>query len=77
MNEHQEHEHEDGQEPTEQIEPRGRGGNLAGIRAALTRPAGEGPAHWGGARPRREVVPVPIDVAGGRLPGRGALPRIS
>lgn len=35
-------------------EPRGRGGSLAGIAAALGRPApGAGLAHWGGPLPRR------------------------
>ena len=68
-----ENQNDDGDFPQEQIEAsgRGRGGSLPGIAAALSRPAaGDGLAHWGGRRPRRE----PVDVAGRSLPGRGALP---
>ncbi|GAA1455876.1 calcium-binding protein [Nocardiopsis tropica] len=51
------------QEQTEvEVDPPARGGSLPGIRAALSRPAGAGPAHWGGTRPRRDPVP-PGDVA--------------
>ncbi|CAL9625963.1 hypothetical protein SUDANB121_05979 (plasmid) [Nocardiopsis dassonvillei] len=76
-NEHQDHAVvDDGREQTEP-RGRGRGGSLAGITAALSRPAaGAGLAHWGGPAPTTRREPVPIDVAGGALPGPGALPAI-
>ena len=73
-NEHQAVDAVDGRQ--EQTEPRGRGrgGSLPGIAAALARPAGAGLAHWGGPAPATRREPA-VDVAGGALPGPGALPR--
>ena len=48
-----------------------RGASVAGIAAAMVRPAGDGLPHWGGRRPPRST---PVDVAGGTPPGRPNLP---
>ncbi|WP_152692056.1 calcium-binding protein [Nocardiopsis sp. RV163] len=64
MGEHVEHGQEDAAvDPS----PRGRGGSMAAIRAALARPAARGPAHWTGQLPERRQEPV--DVIGRSTPG--------
>lgn len=47
------------------------GASTEGIAAAMVRPDGSGLPHWGGRRPPRST---PVDVAGGKLPGRANLP---